>query len=280
VQVITVHNDKIPMLPSDGALPTLAFAIMPHTAHFDPPAPIRMPNVDAREPGEVVQLYSYDHDLGTFVIVGTATVSEDGQEIVSEHGQGIVKGGWHYAPPKPVTPACVGTSCRVDVCTTCGGPACPAAYVPQPAACWKCRLNVQGNPTNCCGTDPTSNQPVCCTVNPNTGALSNCSNGGAQLPPNPGGTPASYSPDYNCFGMNVLQACSGTCNVQPKTVDSQCRRGYDQDYPTLSMKYGNCVKPTLDNPQNRLMCCPTGNFCTGGAQTVCCDKACVNGICQ
>ena len=46
-------------------------------------------------PGEQVEMFSFDHDLGEFVATGTATVSEDGTQICSDPGFGIVKSGWH-----------------------------------------------------------------------------------------------------------------------------------------------------------------------------------------
>jgi hypothetical protein len=250
VQVITVHNDKIPMLPSDGALPTLTFAIMPHTARFDPPAPIRMPNVDGREAGEVLQLYSYDHDLGMFVVVGTATVSEDGQEIVSEHGQGIIKGGWHYIPPGPTPPTCLSDLCYFKVCTNCGNnPNCSSTGQPQAPLCWKCRgINGTGGATNC-GTNPDP------TISPQD---------------------SDYSPDVKCYSYgSTLQTCpTGTsCPAPARRENLSCRRGYDPIY-NLSMVDGHCRDP-INEPTNALVCCPDANWC----QNICCNTACQQGVC-
>ena len=36
---------------------------------------------------------AFDHDLGTFELIGTGTVTDDGMLIVSDPGFGIVKGG-------------------------------------------------------------------------------------------------------------------------------------------------------------------------------------------
>ena len=49
----------------------LAFAILPAGVSFSPAAAIRFPNVDGRKPGEVVAIFSFDHDIGEFVQVGT-----------------------------------------------------------------------------------------------------------------------------------------------------------------------------------------------------------------
>jgi len=85
-----------------------------------------------------VTIYSFDHDLGEFVGVGSATVSEDGQELVSEPGQGIVKGGWHLVPPTATPGECVGAGCALFRCT-----GCPAA------TCKRCNQPVGGLGTMC-----------------------------------------------------------------------------------------------------------------------------------
>lgn len=126
VQVVRVNRDKIPMLPPDGTAPRLAFSIQPGDVVFDPPAPIRFPNLEGRAPGEVVKLFSFDHDVGEFVTVGTAQVTADGAFVASEPGQGIVKGGWHLTPPPPA-------EVLVPVVGECGLIRCPAA-----GFCLKC----------------------------------------------------------------------------------------------------------------------------------------------
>jgi hypothetical protein len=69
--------------------------VQPPGAHFDPPAALTMPNVDGLAPGEITELYSFDHDLGQFVAIGTGAVSADGTIIRSDPGVGIIKAGWH-----------------------------------------------------------------------------------------------------------------------------------------------------------------------------------------
>lgn len=61
---------------------------------FDPPAPITFPNFDCLTPGMQVELYSFDHDLEGFVVIGLGTVSEDSSVIKSNSGVGIIKAGW------------------------------------------------------------------------------------------------------------------------------------------------------------------------------------------
>ena len=95
VSVTLVHADKIPMVPNFGQQPRFIVTIQPAGVLFNPPAPITIPNVDGLAPGEITELYSFDHDLGRFVSIGTGAVSEDGSIIESDPGVGIIKGGWH-----------------------------------------------------------------------------------------------------------------------------------------------------------------------------------------
>jgi hypothetical protein len=95
VSVTLVHNDHMPMEPGFGQQPRFLLTIQPPGVHFDPPAALALPNVDGLAPGEVTELYSFDHDLGQFVAIGTGSVSEDGTTARSDAGVGIIKGGWH-----------------------------------------------------------------------------------------------------------------------------------------------------------------------------------------
>jgi hypothetical protein len=62
---------------------------------FNPPAAMTIPNVDGLAPRAVTEMYSYDHDLASFVAIGSATVSDDGSVIRSDPGVGVLKAGWH-----------------------------------------------------------------------------------------------------------------------------------------------------------------------------------------
>lgn len=95
VTVSTVNPDKSPMSPGFGQQPRFLITIQPVGTTFNPPAPITMPNVDGLLPGQVTELYSYDHDLSAFTAIGTGTVSADGLLIKSDPGVGIIKAGWH-----------------------------------------------------------------------------------------------------------------------------------------------------------------------------------------
>jgi hypothetical protein len=102
---------------------------------FNPPAAITLPNVDGLRPREVTEMYSFDHDIGSFVAIGTGTVSDDGQLIRSNPGVGVLKAGWH-----------------------CGGN--PQANGTA-ADCPDCKLCLNNN---CNNTDPAQDQKKCTTA--------------------------------------------------------------------------------------------------------------------
>ena len=99
VSATAVKADKIPMPPGAGMQPRLIVTIQPVGAHFNPPARFTLPNVDGLPPGTVTELFSFDHDIGEFVSIGTGTVSQDGLVVRSDPGFGIVEGGWHCGAP-------------------------------------------------------------------------------------------------------------------------------------------------------------------------------------
>ena len=82
--------------------------------NFDVPAPIQFPNLEGLAPGEKSLVWSFDHDAGDWVVVGTGTVSEDGLTIASDPGVGILAPGWHFVQSgtgaAPETP-CVDNDC-------------------------------------------------------------------------------------------------------------------------------------------------------------------------
>lgn len=95
ISVTVVHGDKVPMVPGFGQQPRFIVTIQPAGAVFNPPAAITLPNVDGLKPRQVTEMYSFDHDIGSFVAIGTGIVSDDGLEIRSSPGVGVLKAGWH-----------------------------------------------------------------------------------------------------------------------------------------------------------------------------------------
>jgi hypothetical protein len=80
-----------------------------------------MPNLSEGAAGTQIEMYSFDHDLEEFVAIGLGTISEDGTEISSNVGVGVIKAGWHGAPPPPPPPIKRGrssSSCSYN-CPTC-----------------------------------------------------------------------------------------------------------------------------------------------------------------
>jgi len=125
VSVTLVHADKVPMAPGFGQQPRFIVTIQPPGVHFDPPAALTFPNVEGLAPGQITELYSFDHDLGQFVAIGTGSVSSDGSVIKSDPGVGIIKGGWHCGG----TPSASGTAHKCPDCKHCVNDCC----VPDPA---------------------------------------------------------------------------------------------------------------------------------------------------
>ncbi len=124
-----VHGDKVPMVAPMGSDFMLAFTIQPPGTVFDPPARIAIPNLGGR-PGSVVDMFSFDHDLGEFITAGTAMISADGRQLVSTPGSGISKAGWGgcVAPPPPDSDVCNPSACTV----------CPAGATQPEPKCGSC----------------------------------------------------------------------------------------------------------------------------------------------
>lgn len=127
ISVTPVNPDKVPMAPGFGQQPRFVVTIQPVGTQFNPPAQITIPNVDGLLPRAKTEMYSYDHDLASFVAIGTGSVSIDGTTIASDPGVGVIKAGWHCGGnPNPA-----GSAGTCPTCQTCQGGSC----VPQAGGC-------------------------------------------------------------------------------------------------------------------------------------------------
>ena len=110
--VSPVTADKLPMAPPAGGAQfgVPAWTVQPAGTRFDPPIEVTLPNASSQPPGDNLPIVQWDHDLGQYVPMGRATVSEDGSVLITDSGSGITKAGWgglcRYDPDKCATVAC------------------------------------------------------------------------------------------------------------------------------------------------------------------------------
>jgi len=109
-----VNLEKVPMPPPMGSSFMLAWTLQPPGVHFNPPARVCIPNMGS-PPGHQVEMFQFDHELGEFVAIGTATVTPDGSQMCSDPGFGIFAAGWGgcVPPPPPCSPVCRSTTCSM-----------------------------------------------------------------------------------------------------------------------------------------------------------------------
>ena len=136
ISVTPVNPDKVPMVPGFGQQPRFVVTIQPVGTMFNPPAQIVIPNVDGLAPREKTEMYSFDHDLASFVAIGSGTTSNDGSVIASDPGVGVIKAGWHCGGnPNPT-----GSAGTCPTCQKCQGTNCISDNTQQPPQdCKECR---------------------------------------------------------------------------------------------------------------------------------------------
>lgn len=119
VGIAPVAPDRIPSpLPPGLNLPIVITVQTDGGSNFDRPVPVTFPNLpdpvtgQALLPGQKSALWSFNHDLGNWEIVGPMTVTDDGRSVVTDAGVGILQPGWHGQQPgsqgdatPPPTPA-------------------------------------------------------------------------------------------------------------------------------------------------------------------------------
>jgi hypothetical protein len=137
LSVTQVNANKVPMVPPNGMQPQFIVTIQPTNTHFDPPARLTLPNMDAFPPGAQVEMYSYDHDLEEFVSIGLGTVSDDATLVTSNPGVGVIKAGWHCGSQ----PGGAGCAHNCPVCQDCDGDCncITADNDPRIDVCKKCK---------------------------------------------------------------------------------------------------------------------------------------------
>jgi hypothetical protein len=252
VSVTAVHGDKVPMVPNFGQQPRFIVTIQPAGARFEPPARLTLPNVEGLAPGRVTEFYSFDHDLGSFVSIGPATVAEDGTVITSNTGVGIVKAGWHCGGD----PAAAGTAADCPPCQICNGSTCvpgcalpanstaaPPASADDPlrsifaAQCTcddmnECTINDRCDGSGGCTGDPVEVRRIngaCVGVLNQAVALTADSNAPDRVQwTASGGNPASgmggsFSVTYAAKGdKTVTAACRASSKTHRVTIDDSC----------------------------------------------------------
>ncbi len=200
VSVTAVHSDKIPMVPNFGQQPRFIVTIQPAGARFDPPARLVLPNLEGLSPGEVTELYSFDHDLGHFVSIGPATVTENGKLIASNAGVGILKAGWHCGG----NPSPPGTPHGCPPCQFCDGSQCvPGCLLPNAAgsavtaASTTCSCGPDGDGDDCTGADTCQGgvckgRPIMVTI--------------IEPPDNPNPSSQDFATNYSFLSTTRIQA--------------------------------------------------------------------------
>ncbi len=233
VSVTVVHGDKVPMVPGFGQQPRFIVTIQPSGAIFNPPAPITLPNVDGLRPREVTEMYSFDHDIGSFVAIGTGRVSDDGQVIRSNAGVGVLKAGWHCGG----NPLSLGAAATCSACQRCVGDLCVADHVQDGMSC----TQLPQIPGVC------SNGGCCSTPSD----LANCTN--RQQRPL-----FSPTPD-GCSVPSRILAILGPLNGLHYSGDPNNPAGGAHTQFTAACNnhdvcWGTCLKYSQDDTTNRSLC--------------------------
>ncbi len=102
VGIAPVQPDRLPgAVNSDLPIQDVVTIQTDGATNFDVPAPICLPNLEdpltgrKLSPGEKAALWSFNHDLGRFEIVGSMTVNDDGTLICTDPSVGVLAPGWH-----------------------------------------------------------------------------------------------------------------------------------------------------------------------------------------
>ncbi len=106
VGIAPVPPDRLPGPLPPGLDFPIVFTVQSDGAqNFDRPVPVRFPNLPDPQtgkklaPGEKTGLWSFNHDLGRWEVVGSMTVTPDGDFVASDPGVGIRQPGWGGVNP-------------------------------------------------------------------------------------------------------------------------------------------------------------------------------------
>lgn len=106
VGIAPVAPDRLPSpLPPGLNLPMVITIQTDGATNFDRPVPICFPNLpdpvtgEKLPPGAKSALWSFNHDLGDWEIIGPMTVTEDGNFVKTDAGVGVRQPGWHGSSP-------------------------------------------------------------------------------------------------------------------------------------------------------------------------------------
>ncbi|MCP5524751.1 MAG: DUF2778 domain-containing protein [Verrucomicrobiales bacterium] len=106
VGIAPVPADRLPEpLPEGLSAPLVITVQTDGPANFDQPVPVCFPNLpdpvtgQTLPPGAKTGLWSFNHDIGRWEVVGPMTISADGKYACSDPGYGIRQPGWHFPNP-------------------------------------------------------------------------------------------------------------------------------------------------------------------------------------
>ena len=91
-----VDPERLPGTLPNGLDLALVITLQSDCAsNFDAPVPVCLPNTEGLPAGAETALWSFNHDSGTWEVVGGMTVSDDGTQVCTDPGVGIRAPGWH-----------------------------------------------------------------------------------------------------------------------------------------------------------------------------------------
>ena len=106
VGIAPVPPDRLPSrLPDRLSFPLVITVQTDGGQNFDRPVPVQFPNLPNAKTGKLLAagektaLWSFNHDIGDWEVVGSMTISADGKFAVTDPGVGIRAPGWHGTNP-------------------------------------------------------------------------------------------------------------------------------------------------------------------------------------